>query len=203
VGETAALLLSFIVFLYVRGGGFAPRHLSRWAASLETKRRDKKQKMKVLALVIWVLLLFQITLAQTKQEVETPYNCDAMLAIFDNAAVVASSDSNKDSFVIIVAYLGCGEKSRAYNQQRLKALEFHLTKYRGISKERLILTEGRRRNGLGKVEFYIGGKLSDELFLVKRGHICTSCCPSEYLGFLYIPLHSKILLANFLKASLF
>lgn len=135
--------------------------------------------MKVLALVIWVLLLFQVTLAQTKQD-GFPYNCDAMLAIFDNVALVASTEPNKDSFVIIVAYLGRGEKSRSYNQQRLKALEFYLTKYRGFSKERLILTEGKRRNGLGKVEFYVGGKLSDEIFLVKRGRICTSCCPAEF-----------------------
>ncbi len=135
--------------------------------------------MKTLALIIWVLLLFQITPAQTEQD-GFPYNCDAMLAIFDNVAVTASSEPNKDSVVIIVAYLGRGEKSRTYNQQRLKALEFYLTKYRKISKERLILTEGKRRNGLGKVEFYVGGKLSDELFLVRRGRICTSCCPSEY-----------------------
>lgn len=135
--------------------------------------------MKTLALIIWVLLLFQVTSAQAKQD-GYPYNCDAMLTIFDNVAAAASLEPNKDSFVIVVAYLGRGETSRTYIQQRLKALEFYLTKYRKISKERLILTEGKRRNGLGKVEFYVSGKLTDELFLIKRGRICTSCCPSEY-----------------------
>lgn len=136
--------------------------------------------MKVLILIIATLLMFHTTLAQIKRDVETPYNCDAMLAMFDNVAAIASSESNRETFVIIVAYLGRGEKLRLHSQQRLKALEFYLRKRRGISKERLILTEGKKRNGLGKVEFYVGGKLSDELFLVKGGRICTSCCPSEY-----------------------
>jgi len=115
----------------------------------------------------------QNTLAQTKDGL--PYNCDAMLAIFDNVAATAATATNKDSALIIVAYRGHGEERR-YNAQRLKALRFYFT--RKMPKQRLVLTEGKRRIGLGKVEFYVEGKLTDELYLVKRGQVCTSCCPA-------------------------
>jgi hypothetical protein len=32
-GETATLFVSLFVSLTLRGGGFAPRHLSRWASA--------------------------------------------------------------------------------------------------------------------------------------------------------------------------
>ncbi len=39
-GETATFLSRCLFTLTLRGGGFAPRHLSRWAASLEIKRTN-------------------------------------------------------------------------------------------------------------------------------------------------------------------
>ena len=38
-GETATLLFGLSVSLTLRGFGFAPRHLRRWAASLEIERK--------------------------------------------------------------------------------------------------------------------------------------------------------------------
>lgn len=131
--------------------------------------------MKFLSLVFAGILLSSITFAQNKKQVESPSNCDAMLARFDNVSITASSEQNKDKLITVVAYLGRGEKSNGYNQRRLKALTTYLEK-RGLSKERLILTEGKKRNGLAKLEFYIDGELIDELFLVKKGSVCTWCC---------------------------
>jgi len=37
-GETATLLSTGLFTLNLRVGGFAPRHLNRWAASLEIER---------------------------------------------------------------------------------------------------------------------------------------------------------------------
>lgn len=138
--------------------------------------------MRVVYQIVGILLMFHSVVAQVGRPIETPYNCDAMLAVFDNVAAIASSDAGKGSFVIVVAYLGRGELSRLQNQQRLKALEFYLTRRRGLPEERLILAEGKKRHGLAKIEFYIGGKLSDELFLEKKRRVCTSCCPSTYLS---------------------
>lgn len=134
--------------------------------------------MRILTLLIGVVLLCHSVIAQ-KQVTEKKYNCDAMLGILDNVAK-AGSESHGESVVIIVAYLGESERSNLYNEQRLKAAETYLTQKRGFPKVRLILTEGKKRNGLGKVEFYVGGKLSAELFLDKKGRICTGCCPAEF-----------------------
>jgi hypothetical protein len=133
--------------------------------------------MKLLTYIIFgILFLPFITYAQAKPKVERAYNCDAMLAIFDQVSRQASDSTNKDSYVIVVAYLGDGETSRRYNMQRLYPIETYLTRYQGIAKERLILTEGEKRKGLGKVEFYISGKLSNELFFAKRTRACSWCC---------------------------
>lgn len=101
-----------------------------------------------------------------------------MLAIFDSSGSELQVD--RDNFVIIIAYPGKSEKSNFMTQQRLKALEFRYINKLGIEKERIILAQGRKRNGLAKVEFYMGGKLRDALFFSKNQPACTGCCPSEY-----------------------
>lgn len=134
--------------------------------------------MKVSILLLLFLLLFCSVSAQTKTETEQVWNCDAMLAIFDGAGSDLQTD--RESLVIIIAFPGKDEKSNSITQQRLKALEFYYVKKRGIEKERIILAEGRKRNGLAKVEFYVGGKLRDALYFSKNQRACTGCCPSEY-----------------------
>lgn len=136
--------------------------------------------MKILILVLLTLFAYQLTSAQVNHSPDIPYRCDAMLAVLDNAAADALKSANTESFVIVVVYLGNGEKSNSYAKQRLKAVESYLTKMRGLSKERLVLAHGKKRLGLGKIETYIGGKLSFEFFVPKRARICVSCCPSAY-----------------------
>lgn len=136
--------------------------------------------MKFFILCLTILLFFHTVSAQIKPEVETVYGCDTMLVIFDHSASELMSAADKSSPMIIVAYAGREEKSKTIVQQRLKALEFIYVKKRGFSKERIVLAEGRRREGLAKVEFYIGGKLHDALFFSKNQPACTNCCPNEY-----------------------
>lgn len=136
--------------------------------------------MKAIFLIVSFLIPFYTVPAQTKPEIETVWNCDAMLGIFDNVASAIASEADENSSVIIVAYSGRNEKSRNITQRRLKALEFYFTEKRGILKERILSIEGRRRNRLAKVEFYIGGKLRDALFFSRNQQVCTGCCPSEY-----------------------
>ena len=131
--------------------------------------------MKTLLAVVVTFLLFQTVSAQITSESPTPLGCDGMLGYFDSVLSRALSEENKDSILIVIARSGNGEKL-SVNQQRLKSFEKYFTGFRPFPKERLVLAKGEKRNGLGKLEFYINGKLADELFLNKKQRVCSGCC---------------------------
>ena len=104
-----------------------------------------------------------------------PENCEEHSATLDMMRNEVLWGSGKDSLVIAVARLGNGEISRELNRRRLYNLGVHWKDY-GLPAERLILAEGERVKGYGRLELYVSGKLFDVL-LVKRGKdLCVDCC---------------------------
>jgi hypothetical protein len=81
----------------------------------------------------------------------------------------------QDTAIIIIARLGTGEYSRILNRRRLEGMRHYLEMTRGISKDRLIIAEGSRVNGLGQVDFYVSGKLFLR-FTVNRNKDLTRGC---------------------------
>jgi hypothetical protein len=78
-------------------------------------------------------------------------------------------DLTKDGgLIIVIGRLGDGETSRSLNQRRLQMVRQYLTNNPWKKpRESVILAEGERVSGLGRVEFYFEGKLERAL-LVKR-----------------------------------
>lgn len=66
-----------------------------------------------------------------------------------------------DSLVIAIARLGDGERRRDRNRRRLYNAYLYLTRIRGRSPTTVILAEGQRVRGRGRVEMYVNGKLAD------------------------------------------
>jgi hypothetical protein len=99
-------------------------------------------------------------------------NCDTTKANFDLIA-----QTSKDAgTIIIIARLGQGE-SRKLIRRRLQNLQEFMYFTRGISKERTVLAEGERTNGLGLVEVYLKGELF-MIFRMKRNRdFLTNCVP--------------------------
>lgn len=73
--------------------------------------------------------------------------------------VIAKSAAG-DQSIIMIARLGDGESSRGVIRRRLSALRDYFVRTRGIAEGNVITAEGERVRGLGRVEIYVGGKLS-------------------------------------------
>lgn len=100
----------------------------------------------------------------TKPIIRTDNNCESNKAYFDYLATSAG----EEGLIIVIARLGVGEHSRKYNQRRLRTIGAYLSNVRNIPSKRIITAEGERmRNGLGRIEVYIGGKAA-VVFIVGR-----------------------------------
>lgn len=108
-----------------------------------------------------------------------PAGCATNNGVLD----VLAHQTRPDQLIIIIARLGTGERDRGLNRRRLHNVKTYLTEYvtgeggrRGA--DMLILAEGERVKGYGRVEFYVGGVLTTYI-LVGRGSdlIIGTCYP--------------------------
>jgi len=59
----------------------------------------------------------------------------------------------------LIARLGNGETSRRFNHRRLHNARTYLSYTHGISEKKLVMAEGERVRGLGRIEVYVDGRL--------------------------------------------
>jgi hypothetical protein len=93
--------------------------------------------------------------------------CEGTKAILDRFCI----EARNDGIIILVARLGNGEVSRKFNRERLQHINYYLNVTRGIPKNRLVLADGERVRGLGRVEIYAEGKLMLVLTVKRNGDI--------------------------------
>jgi hypothetical protein len=93
--------------------------------------------------------------------------CEGTKAILDRFVIEAGSDG----IIILVARFGNGEVSPKINRDRLQHINYYLNITRGIPKNKLVLAEGERARGLGRVEIYAQGKLMLVLTVKRNGDI--------------------------------
>lgn len=82
-------------------------------------------------------------------------NCEINSATLDN---LRSASEEKQVTVIAIARLGKGEMSRELNRRRLYTVRTYLSR-RQMELEKLVVAEGDRVSGYGRVDFYVDGKL--------------------------------------------
>ena len=90
-------------------------------------------------------------------------DCEDTKAVFDWVA----ENAGENKSIIVIARLGNREYSRNINWQRLRDVRDYIYMVRGIPRERFVLAEGERVQGLGQVDIYIGGELR-VIFKMKR-----------------------------------
>lgn len=113
-------------------------------------------------------------------------NCESNKSYFDYVAVNAGNDKS----IIIIARLGGGETSHRYNRRRLHNISTYLNYIRQIPKERIITAEGEPVRSRGRVEVYVGGKLT-VVFTVGRNHDLAGGECESGTGGLYYPMRKK------------
>ena len=131
-----------------------------------------KRKYTVL-LLIFLSLFFHFRLfSQSKSGEEIPTECEAMRALLDNSLIRISQ--NEDASLIFIFRLGKSEKSRKVISRRMETIK-NFFKFRIPAFNRFVLAEGERTAGLGKLEIYIDGKLTYELFAKKNADLGDDC----------------------------
>lgn len=88
-------------------------------------------------------------------------NCEDLLLQLEQA--VKQVQQNPDSYLILIARLGDREYSSKLNRTRLKPFATYLNRFNGLN---LVMAEGTKVKGNGRVELYVGGRLT-KVWLVK------------------------------------
>jgi len=132
--------------------------------------------MRCLLLVLWVLAFAITSLGQNQAGVVElkSAGCEIDEANFNVVGVDALERLGDKDFLIAIARLGSGDKRRGLNRIRLSAAKEWLSNA-AFPINKLVLAEGERVRGNGRVEFYIGGKLTHIILPAPNFGLCTEC----------------------------
>lgn len=135
--------------------------------------------------ILWLSLLAAASLTGAQEASKAsgwgvpsrPLNCEMNLQNLEFARDAARRET--EGFLIIVARLGDGERRRTLNSRRLHNVRLQLTRL-GVSAGRVIVAEGERVKGWGRVELYVRGEMIGALPVKQGGDLCVGCCgPDE------------------------
>jgi hypothetical protein len=119
-----------------------------------------------------------------------PTNCVMNAAVLDRVPQERFQGEGQGDVVIAIARLGDREYSRGLNRRRLFNVRRYLENVRGLNPKRIVLAEGERAGGYGRVEVYVDGTLLDAL-VAKRGKDVDVSCSSSGDEDKYYPGRSR------------
>src|SRR5207244_8949841 len=113
-----------------------------------------------LALNLGMPLATQNPLPADRFEELGPAHCGDNIAVLD----VLTQRTSPDKLIIVIAHLGDGETRTNLNQRRLHNVRTYWLEYltaEGARRkpETVVLAEGQRVSGYGRLHFYVDGKL--------------------------------------------
>ena len=94
----------------------------------------------------------------------------------DVLSKMTAEQARSGGVLVAVARLGDGEKSRGANRRRLYNVREYIKDRVGIGAEMVVVAEGERVKGPGRVEFYLGGEIVGGLLLGRNKDLCLLCC---------------------------
>lgn len=99
-----------------------------------------------------------------------PLNCEMTLQLMEDVRDLIRAQRDEKGVLILIARLGSGENSSTLNRRRLLNVREGLQGTLGIV-EPIVIAEGERVAGFGRVEVYIGGKFVGALLARKSSHV--------------------------------
>jgi len=124
-------------------------------------------------LAVALLLLAGTTPASAQKIVHsTQAPCEENSAWLD-LLMQRVNESEKPERVFVIARSGAGEHASRLNQRRLHNARTYLENR--LKPETVIVAEGERVNGEGRVEFYIGSELVLTSMVRRGADLCVSC----------------------------
>ena len=101
---------------------------------------------------------------------DKPLNCEMTLQLMEDLRDLIRAQGGENNVMILIARLGSREKSRSLNRRRLLNVREGLQGTLGIVKP-MVIAEGERVNGFGRVEVYIGGTFAGALLARRNSHV--------------------------------
>ena len=98
-------------------------------------------------------------------------HCEETKSVLD----LTAQRAGPEGFIIIIARLGTKETSSKLNRERMQLLADFMHNTRGFPRERMVLAEGDRVRGLGRVEIYLRGKLFVVFTVNRNKDLGTGC----------------------------
>jgi hypothetical protein len=128
---------------------------------------------KELFLTVCFFLAATPAIAQVSQNEVEPYDCEFNSHTLDSVHHLGGGKG----LIIVIARLGGGERSRALNSRRLQNVRAYLTET-GWKRDpqTIILAEGERVKGYGRIEFYIHGRLMSVLGVSRNRDFAVGSC---------------------------
>lgn len=142
---------------------------------------EQSQMLNFLRLVLLLALLFTTASAQNRTgvvELESA-GCEIDESNFSLVENASREIRSGNGFLIAIARLGDKDKARNLNQQRLNAAKQWFVGKARFPTEKLILAEGEKISGKGRVEFYIAGVLTHIIFPKPNVGLCWECCDPQ------------------------
>ena len=109
-------------------------------------------------------------------------NCEINEANLDSIRLDVLPGVGEGESLIIIARLGNGDRRANLNSQRLYAVKEHLSRH-GFPADKIVLAEGEKVSGTGRVEFYVAGKLTHVMTAVRNQGFCIECCNPDPADF--------------------
>jgi hypothetical protein len=139
--------------------------------------------VKKLFFVIALLLFLALAVAAQEQKLEPieegfgvsdrPLNCETTLVRMENIGRLAKASTDEKGVLILIARRGNGEKSLTLSRRRLTNVRHGLQVTLGIVKP-IVVAEGERVSGFGRVEVYLDGKFIGAL-LARKNNVIIKC----------------------------
>lgn len=149
--------------------------------------RPRGESMKTLKFAVAVSLLLAGSYLADAQErttpgtipssqVETkPTNCEFNVSVLTGAHRTAG----ETGLVIMIARLGTGETRQELNRRRLHNGRTFLTEFGQRVSQTIVIAEGDRVDGYGRVELYVDGKLFHVLMIRRDDDLAVGACSFE------------------------
>ena len=134
--------------------------------------------LKGLVVLFWLILAAAPVSAQGSER-PIPYVCDGNVFILN----VAHLRARETDLIIVIARLGDGETRRALNRRRLHNVRTYLTSelFRKRDPKTVIVAQGERVKGYGRIEIYLKGALFDYLTVKRNGDLIVGTCEPDNL----------------------
>ena len=104
---------------------------------------------------------------------EKPTGCDMIRTVLDTA-ILEAQRSPSNSFVIFIFRRGSGDDQKDLITNRLNTVKRHV-EFRASDLSNIILAEGERHIGLGRVDIFIRGELRAVLYMSKNENLGSNC----------------------------